>query len=113
MLALGALLTGLLVPMAEAAASPAVERLFEQCARNLHRSADEVSVRCRHYLEFAGEAPFHWSQTLSPAATRAWPLAFVASRWQMMSGVLYWLGETKPESVAVFVHPTTVGTLGW
>lgn len=36
-----------------ACASPAADRLFEQCARNLQRSADEVSIRCRHYLQFA------------------------------------------------------------
>lgn len=40
---------------ANALASPAVDRLFEQCARNLDRSPDEVSIRCRHYLEFGGD----------------------------------------------------------
>lgn len=54
-LAIGAVLGGLLLPAVEAAASPAIERLFEQCARNLHRSADEVGVRCRHYLDFGGD----------------------------------------------------------
>jgi len=52
--ALGVLVTALLAGT-NAAASPAVERLFEQCARNLHRAPDEVSIRCRHYLDFAGD----------------------------------------------------------
>src|SRR3712207_7318901 len=30
-----------------ASANPAADRLFEQCARNLQRSFDEISIRCR------------------------------------------------------------------
>lgn len=53
---IGALLAGVLAgPVGTASANSAVDRLFEQCARNLQRSADEIGIRCNHYLQFAGD----------------------------------------------------------
>ena len=53
---IGALLAAVLAgPVGTASANSAVDRLFEQCARNLQRSADEIGIRCNHYLQFAGD----------------------------------------------------------
>lgn len=79
--AAGALLVGLMGTMAPVRANPAADRLFEQCARNLQRSADEISIRCRHYLQFAQDDDEARRRQVQAYLTRAETGGSTAKGW--------------------------------
>lgn len=77
----GLLLAALAGPIGDASANPAVDRLFEQCARNLQRSGDEISIRCKHYLQFAEDDDDARRRQVQAYLTRAEQKGSAAKGW--------------------------------
>jgi hypothetical protein len=96
---LGVLLAGLCAAPPHASANPAIDRLFEQCARNLQRSADEIGIRCQHYLRFAEDDDSTRRRQVQAYLTRAQQQGSAAQGW--IPAATPW--RHRPEDEAVLV----------